>query len=357
MSKPAILSEAQKMGTWRKFFGITLTISAVTVVMAMLGMSLMPADAVAAACATSIPDCGCTITAPGTYTLTGASPMNSTDTCIDIAASNVTLDGNSKIINGPGSSSATFGVLVEDTANKVILVDLTAEHFGQGVHVNGPNASTDNVTTTFNKKGIVVNGKNAFLIEEGSISDGLAGIQVNPAATNFVMVDGGVQGAGGAGIFLNGANGAFISNAVAEGDGTFGIWLKSASDNVIVGFIAEDNAIAGIYLGCNPNGLSGQPCPAGEAYSNGNSLTGSAYAGPGVSGENSVVSNTASTAHQHFGVAVDLGNLHNHFTGITGTGNTLEDAADGNGCGSNRWFGNDFTHSSPPKNTSFFCLN
>jgi hypothetical protein len=49
--------------------------------------------------------------------------------------------------------------------------------------------------------------------------------------------------------------------------------------------------------------------------------------------------------------------LHNHFLDITGTGNVLEDASDGNGCGNNRWFDDTFTKSSEPKNTSFFCLN
>lgn len=91
--------------------------------------------------------------------------------------------------------------------------------------------------------------------------------------------------------------------------------------------------------------------PSG-AFSNGNSLIGSVYGG-----KNNVVSNTGSPLNQHYGVAVDGGDLHNHFSAITGTGNTLEDAVDGNGCGSNRWINDSFTNSSSAKDTTFFCIN
>jgi parallel beta-helix repeat protein len=91
------------------------------------------------------------------------------------------------------------------------------------------------------------------------------------------MVIGEAVSEAGIGIYLNGVNGAFLNEAVAEGDGSFGIWLKSASDNVISGFIAESNNVAGVYLGCNEAGPNGTPCPTGVASSNGNSLMGSVY--------------------------------------------------------------------------------
>jgi hypothetical protein len=120
---------------------------------------------------------------------------------------------------------------------------------------------------------------------------------------------------------------------------------------VIDGFVAESNGIAGVYLGCNPSGPNGTTCSPAP-FSSGNSLIGSVYGS-----KNSVVSNTGTPLNQRYGIAVDLGDLHNHFLTITGTGNVLEDAVDANGCGTNRWFADSFTNSSPPKNTSFFCLN
>jgi hypothetical protein len=319
----------------------------------MLALVLAPSRAVAAACASTIPNCGCTINSPGTYTLTGTSPMNSTGTCIDITASRVTLQGGLIVMKGPGPSTATFGVHIEPSANKAILENVVAEDFGQGIRFDGPNASTLVAETTLNSKGTVVNGANAFLIEEISDLDNLVGIQVNSTATDFVMVIGEALQDGGVGIKLNGVSGAFIDEAVAQGDGTFGIWLRSASNNVISGFVAESNGVAGVYLGCNAAGPNGTACPAGVPSSNGNSLMGSVYGS-----KNSLVSNTMSPLNQRLGIAVGLGNLHNHFLTITGAGNVDEDALDENPtCGNNRWFADTFTKTSPLKNTTLFCLN
>ena len=108
---------------------------------AMFAVALAPSGATAAACALSIPTCGCTINSPGTYTLTGSSPMNSTGTCVDITASNVKLiDNGSTTIKGPGFATSTFGVHIEPAANNVFLLDLIVEAFGQGIRVDGPNA-------------------------------------------------------------------------------------------------------------------------------------------------------------------------------------------------------------------------
>jgi hypothetical protein len=342
------------LATISRLFGMTQVYGWQSVVFGtILFIALAPAGAYAAACALSIPTCGCTINSPGTYTLTGTSPMNSTGTCIDITASNVKLIGG-KAIKGPGSTSPTFGVHIEPTANKVFLDDIGAEDFGQGVRVDGPNASLIEVQTEGNNKGIVVNGANAYLVETISELDNLVGIQVNSTATDFVMVIGGALGATGAGLELNGVNGAFIEEAEAEGNGTFGIWLKSASDNFIAGFVSESNGIAGVYLGCKAAGPNGTACPAAVPSSNGNSLMGSVH---GTS-TNSIVSNTGTPFNQRFGVAVGLGNLHNHFLLITGTGNVDDDALDENpNCASNRWAFDSFTTSSPAKGTTFFCLN
>ncbi|HZZ07473.1 MAG TPA: hypothetical protein VFE43_02945 [Candidatus Binataceae bacterium] len=74
--------------------------------------------------------------------------------------------------------------------------------------------------------------------------------------------------------------------------------------------------------------------------------------------ESSIVTNTGSPLNQHFGVAVGLGNLHNHFLTITGTGNLNDDALDENpNCCNNRWFADTFTTANPAENTTFFCLN
>jgi hypothetical protein len=55
-------------------------------------------------------------------------------TCVDIAASNVTLRGVPSRAGGP--LTPTFEDHVEPTANKVFLEDLQVESFGPGIRID-----------------------------------------------------------------------------------------------------------------------------------------------------------------------------------------------------------------------------
>jgi hypothetical protein len=321
--------------------------------LAMLAVALAPSEAAAAACALSIPKCGCTITSPGNYVLTGASPMKSTGTCVDITASRVTIAGAVEI-QGPGSTTPTIGIHIEPTANKVLLQNIAFEDFGQGVRVDGPNASLLEITTIDNNKGMVVNGANAYIIGSTSVQDNLAGIQANSTATDLAMLEITVVQAAGTGIKLAGVNGAYLTDIIIVQCGTFGIWLQSASNNAVSGFETLSNSVAGVYLGCNAAGPNDTACPPGVSSSNGNSFTGNFFG----SSSQSIVSNTAPPPAQRFGIAVGLGNRGNHFFGIEGSSNVDDDALDENpDCANNRWFDDTFGTVSPPKNTTPFCIN
>jgi hypothetical protein len=89
--------------------------SGVTAVAAtMLALALSPLGAFAAACPPAILKCGCTIGAPGTYTLSGANPilLNSTEgtTCVHIKVSDVILVGG-PTLQGPGSKLLRSGFM------------------------------------------------------------------------------------------------------------------------------------------------------------------------------------------------------------------------------------------------------
>jgi len=325
------------------------------IVATMLALALAPSGAAAAACPLVIVKCGCTISSSGNYTLNGPNPMLLTSTegttCVHIKVSNVTLTGG-PTLQGPGSKSSTIGVYIDIFAKKVTLQSVQAMDFGQGILIDGPNATVQQATTSFNNKGTVVNGAYTLLIQQSSQRDDAAGIQINASAKNFGMMSGKAVGATGAGIVLNGVSGAFLNSIMADDDASFGIWLKDASNNLITGFEAEDNGVAGVYLGCNADGPNGKSsCATG---SNGNTLVGPVYASPP-----SVVSYTgALLLQQSYGIAVGKGNLDNHFLIIMGMGNIVDDALDENpNCGSNRWLVNDLATSSPAKNTTYTCLN
>ena len=228
----------------------------------MLALALAPSGAFAAACPPAILKCGCTISYPGTYTLSGPNPMllNSTEgtICVHITASDVTLvDGPT--LQGQGSKTSMIGVDIDIYAKSVTLQSVEATNFGQGIVIDGSSATVKDAVTSFNNQGTVVNGANALLIGLSSNRDGAAGILVNHKATNFEMMSSTADEATGAGIELNGVSGAVLNSAVANDNVTFGIWLKSASNNVLTNCNAEDNGTAGVYLGCNAAGPIGNP--------------------------------------------------------------------------------------------------
>jgi hypothetical protein len=307
------------------------------IVATMLALALAPSGATAGACPLAIVKCGCTIDKSGSYALNGPNPMLLTSTegttCVDIKAKDVTLTGG-PTLQGPGSKTSTVGVEVNIFADKVTLQSVEATNFGQGIVIDGRNATVRGSATSFNNKGTVVNGKNALLIEQSSNRDGDAGILVNSTATNFEMMSGTANEATGAGIELYGVSGAVLSSVVADDDVTFGIWLRNASNNLISGFETEDNGIAGVYLGCNAAGPNGKSCPISN-------------------NRNTLIAATVSYMGgllllQSYGIAVGRGSLQNHFLNIVGTGNIVDDALDENpNCGTNQWYNNTFTTASP----------
>jgi len=406
------------MTTMMGFDKKTLSFDIAAVVATILALTLTPTGAAAGACAKMFKKCGCTISAPGSYTLINYKPgvpfpppVKSTGTCIDIAASNVVLDGIAFVelhgsawpvdISGPGPNTPTVGIDIEPSAKNVIVYGgLTPDGFGQGIRIDGANATVSSMSTSNNNKGIVVNGANAtvysmstgsdnkgivvnganatlysdfvsdnqmgivvngtnaHLVETSSFDNEAIGIQINKTATNFLMVGGNTSGSGTptgtqeVGIELDQVSGAVLTSTEAFYNGTFGIWLNGASDNVITNFDSESNGIAGVYLGCNAAGPNGSAsCPSG-ASSHDNVVIGVAFNPP----YSSVINN--SNFSQSYGIAVEPDSVNNDFLTIYGDGNLVDDALDENpNCGTNRWFGNTFTTSSPAQNTTDYCIN
>jgi hypothetical protein len=321
----------------------------------LLPLVLAPTEAAAAACATKFLQC-CTISAPGSYTMGGflKAPAN-TQTCIDITASNVILDVNTDggRVEGPGADTATVGIHIEASAKRVSLFNIETDYFGQGIRIDGPNATLDFVSAEINQMGIVVNGANALIAESyvtGNGSGDGVGIQINKTATHFAILESGVVDYNGVGIELNGVSEGVLDGSSTYYNGTFGIWLNGASNNVITNFKSDNNGIAGVYLGCSPAGPDGDASCPSNASSNSNFVLGDEL------GDSTVES--AGYPLQSYGVAVELGSLLDDVLAVTGDGNLVDDALDQNPtCGSNRWLGNTFTISNPVQNTTDYCIN
>jgi hypothetical protein len=281
-------------------------------------------------CASSISNC-CKIVTAGAYTIPSSFTATITSgACIDIQVGNVSLANPNANVTGPGSTSDTIGVMVESTANKVLLSGCFLfctggdyEGFGTGVEVQGRSDQVEFVGGDSNGTGMRFTGPSPFVVGGASTNDGNGIVLASTATAPFLNVD--VENNGQTGLKLNGVVGGSLS-ATASSNGQYGIWLNGASNIALTGFTANSNVIAGVYLGCHTTGPSAAACPAGTAPTNQNSVFSSG-------------STTSEANSQKYGIAIDVGNVLNRVVSVSAASNTIEDLYDGNpNCANNVWF-------------------
>ncbi len=240
-------------------------------------------------CASAISSCGCTITKPGTYTVTAVldatQGLNANGDCLDVKAPNVNL-----FLNG---------------------FDITGNSAGTGLHL----LSSANNAMVQGIKG----KKSASTTQDPTLSGWSIGLEVDSA--NGLIVDFKAIGNTHVGVFLDKARNNNLNDFQANKNGVYGVWLEASSGNQINCSDAAKNGNTGIYVGCSPNGPTGTACK-----------------GTGPSTKNKIYDN--STGNNTFaGIAIDLGQTKNAVIQAYSTGNGTDDLIDENSnCDSNLWF-------------------
>lgn len=328
--------------------------------LAALAITLAPRWAYAlSVCGSTISSC-CKITNSGIYSVSqNFSATGSPSACIKIQAANVSLNGNSYTITGPGATSAMKGVVIEPGANYSLVETLTVSGFGTGAEVDAKHSGMGYLTATSDGTGVVVNGKNAILVFTSAETNNNNGIVINGKAFSGQMFGGFGNGANGvvfnssavgafaiepegsgnakAGLKIKGVTGGWFQQALAEQNGTYGVWLRGTNAVSLADFTVDSNGIAGVYLGCHGDFPSTATCPAGVPPTNSNNIF---YTG----GANTSTANGGSSPVQQYGVAIDAGNYLNHVFDISADSNSVDDGYDGNtNCASNVWINNTFT--------------
>jgi hypothetical protein len=304
-------------------------------------------------CISPIALCPCAIKSAGTYTILGsgliATPPGD---CIHVNVPGVTLDLGSAIISSSPSATADIGIYVlANAAGAVVKGTLNAPAtvmgFTNGIRIDAPSATLENLVAQSNSVGIRITGGSAYGSALAVHNSSLTGILISGSAPGPYLTGVSVDSTlGFAGIELNGVHGAFLTNLTVTTSQTYGVWLLASSRNVIANFSVSRNTSAGIYLGCfRTGGTLGKACTTvpPPPPSNGNILT---------SVNDPSTADGPSQPDQAYGVAIDAGNVGNRIVGIQGSGNGNNlfgfDALDGNpNCGSNVWTGNQFAIASP----------
>jgi parallel beta helix pectate lyase-like protein len=336
--------------------------------------------------------CGWVITTPGCYKLqNNLTATTDAGDCVQINSSNVFLDLNTQTITGTGATSIGAGVhvLAETTPGAVAISNVAVQGgnisgFFFGVMVGdvtgtinvGPfvtKVRLDNMMAEnnndlgfylYNAKLSQLSGLNSTSISQAGL-DIFGGSGNHVSNSSFIGNSTGVVVAQSSGNVLSAVNASFSgdfgfyliqatgnqidspsadsnassgvillkaakSNVIlggqANSNGVYGIWVEQSQANQVSGIELRSNGSAGIYLGCD--GPTTGTCTAGI---------------PGIpmSNANGIDANINITGSP-YGMAIDKGNLNNTIVGNTSSGNATLDEYDGNKCGVNNWFADNF---------------
>ncbi len=272
-----------------------------------------------AGCGSTITKCGCTITAPGLYSVTpfgakldASQGLTSNGDCIDIAAKHVTLDLKNATMTGAGSGDGIKILRVSDHA-AVTRAFITGWNIGIEVSADHPDIWDIDVEKSA-ASGIVFNGvTNGNLWLLSSDEGGGAGV---------LLKDGGSP--------PRHSDGNHIFDSDFNGNST-GLKLSSASRNRIDDCFAFDNHDTGIGLG---------------GSSNNNHLIFNGVGGAGEPGTPTI---------QNFGIFIASGSTGNvmgeNDTRLGGPNLKFDGDDENGGCAGNTWFNN--SSGSPPPAPAF----
>ncbi|MBD3247304.1 hypothetical protein GF378_01655, partial [Candidatus Pacearchaeota archaeon] len=222
---------------------------------------------------TELTSCGPLNSADTIYKL--KNPVNSTGTCFNILAENITLEcknwGNTIIYGNSSSTDTYYGIvsIAEGSTIQNCEIKMGSEATGAleryAIYSEGSNGTITNINASNNRQGIVLEGN----ASNNNVTDSIAN---NNEQT---------------GIYIISNNGSRIINNTANNN-KFGIRIYWESDkNIMANNTANDNSFAGFYLGPDADNNT--------VYSN--NATGNAYGFALHSGEdntfysNSIVEN------------------------------------------------------------------
>jgi hypothetical protein len=234
-------------------------------------------------CANTISACGCTITSPGTYTVSTAlnsgQGLTANSDCIDIKAKNVILNVADHNITGPGIGNSTgAGIRVLKSAS--------------GTFVEGDDARV----TAWN-----------------------IGMEIDASSviTDWVQT----QNNGQAGTFLNNTKNVNVNDFNTMNNATYGVWIREGSNNQINCSNTNFNGKIGLYVGCHTDGTHGTTCK-----------------GFGPSKNNRLFDHSTND-NGDAGIVIDLGNTGNVVGDFTSdsNGGSLDSIDENPGCDSDVW--------------------
>lgn len=275
-------------------------LTCVGIVLGWGGQALAAAKAKPIACATSITTCGCQIQKKGIYTVNAnldyTQGLTPDGNCVEITASNVTLNLNDFYVYGPGvvagSTATGIGIDILKGSNDDVII------------AGSPTGIRD---ISFWNVGISDSGKSATISNVDTDSNELAGI------------------------LLDGASDTQIAGFDASFETNYGVWIQKGNNNFVSTGLTQGDGV-GVLVGCGTTATGqGQDCKGVKKV------------------KNNIITNNTAYQSAIYGIAadsnaVDTVVVSNNMS--AGNGPTSEDLFDASTtCGSTLYLGNAYTTS------------
>ena len=294
------------------------------------------ASAQAGKCSNAITSCGCTIAAEGSYVVEGplsaAQGLTGKQGCIDISASNITLDVYYQITGPNFNGDCAYTPLPTPNGKTPKVKSGGAAYTGVGIHVL---PGSKNAAITFSEEygicgwnyGAESEGSNASwnLIPAYYNNVGMLFLNATGSSCTSCLFEGNITG-----LEIAGGSQNTIAGGYSLGNEQYGYWLNGTQENTISYNNLYVNGIAGLYLGCSTKGNVNPAIPCSVATS-----------------ENEVTQ-TILIENGKYGIATEKGGIGNRYLDNQSGYAGKYDFIDGNGnCVYNEYLDNTYNTKLP----------
>ena len=233
--------------------GITALSLSVLLVASVIVPTVALSGVAAAANHNAIDECT-TIEESGTYELSGDIDAEDFD-CIEVSASDVTIQGNDNTVKYDGSSSGGQGVFVTPGRSNVTVTDLTATNWSTGVRVGpfeGPDSVEDvtlrNVNASYNGNFGIFIEQSADVTVTGATASGNGHGVWATESEDLGIIDSELTGNTDGGVEIAESSSVALEETTVTDNGGTGVRLRDASEVTVTDVTATENDGSGINV-------------------------------------------------------------------------------------------------------------
>ena len=177
-----------------------------------------------------------------TYQLNDTIQNDTVETCLEITADGVTLDGNSYTVDGVNQTMDSVGVLVEGADNVVVknFGNVTGWQYGIAVGEALNSTLTDNIANANSRAGIYMLTSGSTLTRNTVNDNGLNGVHLTSGSSDNTLTDNTANNNGEVGVLVESSDNNLLELNEAN-ENKWGIIVLLSEENELVENVANRN--------------------------------------------------------------------------------------------------------------------